>query len=401
MGAQNKLSAMKVKTAGPGKYEDGAGLRLVKRSKDVGVWVLRITAHGRRREMGLGGWPAVSLAEARATAEKWRAVVRQGDDPVKVRAKERREAAAARNLLRDVAKDAFEARKAELKGDGEAGRWMSPLELHILPKLGDVPVGDLDQRDIRDTLAPLWHTKAATADKALNRLGIVMRHAAALGLEVDLQVTAKARALLGRQRHKAEKIPALPWQDVPAFYASLRDDSPTDLALRLLILTAVRSAPVRNIAIDQLDGDVWTIPAELIKGRKDKTAAFRVPLSPEAARVIDMARPFARDGLLFPGAKAGTVISDMTLSMLMRRRDIEARPHGFRSSFRTWVAEAATDTPHDVAETALQHVVGGVVERAYQRSDHLEARRVLMCRWAGCVTGGTGAVVQIAARAMG
>jgi integrase len=386
VGAQNKLAAVKVKNAGPGKYEDGAGLRLVKRSKEAGVWVLRITAHGRRREMGLGGWPAVSLAEARAAAEKWRAVVRLGDDPVKVREREKREAASARNLLRDVAVDAFEARKAELKGDGEAGRWMSPLELHILPKLGGVPVGDLDQRDIRDTLAPLWHTKSATAEKALNRLGIVLRHAAALGLEVDLQATAKARALLGRQRHKAENIPALPWRDVPAFYATLRDDSPTDLALRLLILTAVRSAPVRNLSTDQIDGNVWTVPAELVKGRRDATQAFRVPLSAEAARVIGLAAPFARNGQLFPGAKAGTVISDMTLSMLMRRRDMEARPHGFRSSFRTWVAEA-TDTPHDVAEWALGHVVGGKVERAYQRSDHLDARRILMDAWAAYVTG--------------
>jgi integrase len=401
MPTQSKLSAAKVKTAGPGKYEDGAGLRLIKRSTDVGTWVLRVTTQGRRREMGLGGWPAVSLAEARDVAVKWRTVVRQGDDPVKVRAKEKREAAAARNLLRDVAADAFDARKAELKGDGEAGRWMSPLELHVLPKLGAVPVGDLDQRDVRDALAPLWHTKSATAEKALNRLGIVMRHAAALGLEVDLQVTAKARALLGRQRHKVENIPAVPWIEVPAFYISLRDDSPTDLALRLLILTAVRSTPVRNIDMDQINGDVWTVPAELVKGRRDKTEAFRVPLSSEAQKVIRAAQPFARDGILFPGAKRGTVISDMTLSMYMRRRDMEARPHGFRSSFRTWCAEAATDTPHDVAEWALGHTVGGKVERAYQRSDHLDARRALMCRWADFVTGGTGAVVQITARAAG
>ncbi|MEP3330076.1 integrase arm-type DNA-binding domain-containing protein [Sedimentitalea sp.] len=139
--------------------------------------------HGRRREMGLGAYPGVSLKEARNAAEQWRAVVRQGLDPIKERERQRREASRNMHLLKDVALDAFESRKAELKGDGKAGRWFSPLELHVLPKLGNVPVADIDQRDIRHTLAPIWHTKASTAQKAIERLGVVIHHAAALGLE--------------------------------------------------------------------------------------------------------------------------------------------------------------------------------------------------------------------------
>lgn len=134
---------------------------------------------------------------------------------------ERKDAARNLHLFKDIAKDAFESRKAELKGDGVAGRWFSPLELHILPKLGKVPVSDIDQNDIRDVLSPIWHTKAETARKAMNRLGICLTHAAALGLEVDLQATEKARALLGKQRHKVQNVPAMAWRDVPAFYASL------------------------------------------------------------------------------------------------------------------------------------------------------------------------------------
>ena len=329
--------------------------------------------------MGLGAYPAVSLKEARLAAEKWRAVVRTGQDPIKLREKQRRDAERNMHLLQDVARDAFESRKAELKGDGMAGRWFSPLEKHVLPKLGKVPVSEIDQRDIRDTLAPIWHDKAHTAKKAMNRLGICLRHAAALGLDVDLQATDKAKALLGQQRHQTQNTPALHWKDVPDFYQSLNEGTVTDLALRLLILTAVRSRPLRFLHLDQIDGDVWTIPAEAMKGRKDATSDFRVPLSTEASAVIEKAKQFARDGFLFPGVKRG-VISDATMSKYMDRRGMKERPHGFRSSFRDWTAET-TNASHEVAETCLGHVAGGKVERAYRRTDFLEQRRVLMERW--------------------
>jgi hypothetical protein len=219
--ALNKLSAPKVRTCAPGKYSDGGGLWLVKREDGGGQWVLRVTIHGRRREMGLGSIGEVPLKEARESAETWRAKVRANLDPIKERERERREAARNLHVLNDVALDAFESRKAELKGDGIAGRWFSPLQLHVLPKLGKVPVADIDQNDIRDVLQPIWHTKSETARKAMNRLAICLKHGAALGLDVDLQATEKAAALLGRQRHKAQNVPALNWREVPAFYASL------------------------------------------------------------------------------------------------------------------------------------------------------------------------------------
>lgn len=375
----NRLSAVGVKNAAIGKHADGGGLWLHKRDDGGAQWVLRYTIHGRRREMGLGAADQVSLKEARTNADRWRSVVRAGKDPIKEREREKRDAARNIHLLKDIANDAFEARKAELKGDGKAGRWFTPLELHILPKLGKVPVADIDQKDIRDTLTPIWHAKAETARKALSRLAICMRHAAALGLEVDLQATEKARALLGKQRHKAENIPAMPWKDVPAFYQSLSDGTVNHLALRLLILTGVRSGPLRHIREDQIDGDVWIIPGESMKGKRDKTPDFRVPLSSEALAVIAEARPHARGGYLFPSTNHG-IISDMTMSRLMERTQIPYRPHGFRSSLRDWIAEA-TNTPYEVAETVLGHVVGGVVERAYRRTDFLEQRRLLMESW--------------------
>ena len=395
MRARNRLSPAFIRKAPPGKYCDGAGLWLVVRDDGGAQWMLRVTVHKRRREMGLGGYPEISLAAARDLADRWRAMAKLGRDPVKERQAEQRAARREDISLAVLTADAFEARKAELKGDGAAGRWLSPLKLHVLPKLGKVPISDIDQRDIRDTLAPLWHTKADTARKALSRLSIVLRHAAALGLDVDLQTTEKAKALLGKSRHVARNIPAMAWADVPGFYASLEEPTPTHLALQLLILTGVRSYPLRTIRLDQIEGDVWTIPAEAMKGRKGATEAFRVPLSTEAQRVIDWARPHARNGYLFPN-KQGGVISDMTLSRYMERRGLEPRPHGFRSSLRDWLADA-TDTPHEVAEAMLSHVVDGSVVRAYRRTDFLEQRRKLVERWADHVTGGAGRVVKLAA----
>jgi integrase len=390
-------SKLTVKGIGPlpaGKYSDGEGLWLFKRQAGSSQWFLRVTVHGRRREMGLGGWPDVGLKAARDLSDKWRAVAKSGIDPIKAREKERRDAERNLHVLADVAADAFESRKAELKGDGKAGRWMSPLDNHVLPKLGKVPVAKIDQIDIRDCLKPIWHTKADTARKAMNRLSIVMKHAAALGLDVDLLAIEKAKALLGKSRHVPSHIPAMAWQDVPAFYDTLSDGTFTHLALRFLILTGVRTAALRNCKLDQIDGNIWTVPAEFMKGRVGATNDFRVPLSTEAQRIIEEAKALEKGGFLFAGQRGTTPISDMTLSQHMARNGLEARPHGFRASIRTWLADC-TDAPHEVTETVLAHVSGSSAARAYQRSDHIEQRRALMERWAGHVTGGSATVVKL------
>ena len=392
----NKLSAQGLPGLEPGKHADGDGLWLYKAEGGTAKWVLRVTVHGQRKEMGLGAYRGnngVSLKAARQEAAKWRAIAQSGLNPITERERLRRQAERNLHTLKDVTADAFEARKAELKGDGKAGRWLSPLENHVLPKLGRVPVAEITQIEVRNTLAPIWHTKADTANKALNRLGLVLKHAAALGLDVDLQATAKAKALLGKSRHKPKNIPAMHWKDVPEFYASLNDGGTTHLALRLLILTGQRSAPIRFAHVDQIDGDVWTVPGEIMKGKRDQTPDFRVPLSTDAIAVVESARPMARDGFLFPSIRKG-VISDATMSSYMKRKKLEARPHGFRSSFRNWAEEVA-DASELVAETSLAHVVGGSTQRAYRRTDVLEKRRVLLQRWANHVAGRTGGVKML------
>ncbi|WP_019224182.1 tyrosine-type recombinase/integrase, partial [Bartonella rattimassiliensis] len=347
---------------------------------------LRYTLHGRRREMGLGALRHVSLKKARELANQWRSVLHEGHDPIKEREKQKRQAISNLHYLKDIAVDAFESRKAELKDDGKAGDWFSPLQLHILPKLGCLPVSEITQTEIRNILTPIWHTKAATAEKALNRLNICLKHAAALGLEVDLQATTKARALLGKQLHKTQNIPAMDWKDVPVFYQTLsKTITMTHLALRLLILTGVRTRPLRYIHKDQIDGDIWTIPAENMKGKRDTTKEFRVPLSSEALDILKQARLLSRNDFFFSATGRGP-LGENCMSQYMQQIGLEARPHGFRSSLRNWLAET-TDAPYEVAETILSHTVGGKVERAYRRTDYLEQRRIFMDRWASYVTG--------------
>ncbi|QEE09440.1 prophage integrase IntA [Bartonella kosoyi] len=386
MTLMNRLNARSVATLGVGKYNDGAGLLLHKR-KDGGVqWILRYTLHGRRREMGLGALRDVSLKQARELATGWRSVLREGRDPIKEREKQKREAISNLHYLKDIALETFESRKAELKGDGKNGNWFSPLRLYILPKLGCLPVSEITQTEIRNTLAPIWHTKADTARKALNRLNLCLKHAAALGLDVDLQAVEKARALLGKQRHNVINRPAMDWRDVPAFYQTLcQKITMTHLALRLLILTGVRTNPLRHIRENQIDGDIWTIPAENMKGKRDTTKEFRVPLSTEALDILKQARLLSRNDFFF-SAKGRGPLGVNCMAQYMQQTGLKACPHGFRSSLRDWLAET-TDAPYEVAETILSHTVGGKVERAYRRTDYLEQRRVYMNKWAAYVTG--------------
>jgi len=270
----NVLNQLTAKNLPAGKHADGQGLWLVKRERAHGKWILRLAVHGSRREMGLGRWPDTGIAEARENAEAARKLVRAGSDPVAARRRERRVQAPL--TLREAVDGCFEARKAELKRDGEAGRWMSPLALHVVPKLGGYPVEEIDQHLLKETLEGIWHTKPDVAAKALNRLNLTLKHAAALGLSVDLQATMKARALLGKQRHTPEHIPSMPYEDAPAFYQWLvGHDASSALALRFLILTVARTSEVRLASMGEIDRDVWVLPPDRTKTGCPPSAPLR------------------------------------------------------------------------------------------------------------------------------
>ena len=392
MVALNKLTEVKIRNASKGKHQDGAGLILrVTASKQ---WIFRFTMHSKRSEMGLGSYPNVSLKQARKLATTYRKMVADGINPIAQRNKAKIEASEARPTLDAMTAEAFEAHKRTLVDDGNAGRWLSPLRLHILPTLGSIPIEEITQQHIQTAMKPIWLKKAETARKALTRLKRVMQFAAASGLYVDMQATMKAKALLGAQGDVQKHIASVPWQELPTFYKSL-GATMTELALKLTILTALRSGAIRHLRYEYIENDILTVPAELMKGNRGKKTEFRVPLSKEAIEVIDQLKPFERDGdgYLFPSVRKG-VMSDATMARHMERKGMSQRPHGFRSSFRMWCAEA-TDTPREIAETALSHVTGSKVERAYNRSDYLERRKVLMQRWASYCSNTQSKVVQL------
>ena len=370
----NALSQMKAKNLDAGKHADGQGLWLNKRSKVAGKWTLRLVIKGKRREMGLGRWPDVSIAEARERAALARKELRDGIDPIAARA-QKQEAPAAVTLA-EAAQGCFEAKKVELKNANARKRWLGLLEQHVLPKIGTMPIEKLDQHLIKKTLEPIWHIKAETARKSLGHIGQTLKYAAALGLDVDMQATLKARALLGKQNHKTVHIPAMPYADAPKFYNWLCSlDHTAALALRFLILTAARTSEVRLATFNEIEGKVWTLsPARTKTGRE-----HRVPLTGEALAVVECARTRSENEFLFPALR-GKPISDMAMSSFMKREGYEARPHGFRTTFRTW-AEEKTDTPFEVKEAALAHAVDAGVVGAYQRSDRLDKRRKLMEAW--------------------
>lgn len=369
----NALNTLKAKNLAAGKYSDGQGLWLCKRTPVHGKWILRVNVHGKRREMGLGRYPDVGLAEARERAAAARRQVRDGVDPIEERAKVRFKP--KRLTVSEAIDSCFKARQAELKGDGKAGRWMSPMQ-HVTAKIGKVPIEDVDQHTLMSAFEPIWHEKADTARKAMNRMNLTLTHAAALGLDVDLQAVLKAKALLGRQRHTATHIPALPYKGAPAFYAMLCEhETVTALALRFLMLTVARTSEVRFAKFDEIEDDLWMLAPERTKTERER----RIPLTNEALRVVESARTRANQQLIFP-SPTERALSDAAMSAFMKRENMTARPHGFRATFRTW-AENETDADWETKEGVLGHVVGNAVERAYQRSDRINRRRSLIEHW--------------------
>lgn len=303
----NALTQLKVKNLGPGKHFDGQGLMLVKSRTETGKWMLRLSVAGKRREMGLGRWPDVPLSEAREKASEARRQLREGVDPIQARQGALRHQ--QRLTVAEAIDQCFAARQAELKNDGQAGRWLSPLSVHVIPKIGTMAVEDVDQHVLKKTLEPIWHTKSDTARKAMNRLNLTLKHAAALGLEVDLQAVMKAQALLGKRRHETKHIPSLPYQEAPRFYRWLSQQNfSSAFALRFLILTVARTSEVRFAVPAEIEDDVWTLDP-----KRTKTATVhRVPLSLEAKRVIDTRPILAGSEFLFPSPR-GKAMSDVLM----------------------------------------------------------------------------------------
>ena len=218
---KSKLKSLEVTNAPPGKLHDGEGLTFDKTSEG-GKWLWRYTIAGKRREMGLGPYPAVTLAGARKARDRWAAVLESGVDPIRERQRlleaERQEIDRKEPTFAEVASLVFEARKTTLRGDGVRGRWFSPLAVHVIPKIGQRPLSQLDHTDIRAVLAPIWKSKPETAEKTIRRSGIIFTQAKLLGLNCDPFVVEQARHMLGHVLRVATPIASTRWQDLPTLF---------------------------------------------------------------------------------------------------------------------------------------------------------------------------------------
>ncbi len=377
-----RLTALGVKNAAPGRHGDGGGLYLVVADTGSRKWVLRIQVNGKRRDLGLGAAGNVSLAEARDAAEDMRRAIRRGEDPVA----EKRRARATIPTFREAAVMVHQEHRPSWKNPKHARQWLSTLEAYAFPCLGDLPVNQIDGPMVRDVLAEIWLTIPETARRVRQRIGTVLDYAHAKGWrQAEAPMRSVSRGLPKQPKIKGH-FAAMPWQDIPNFVANmggiLKATEPVLLAIEFLILTAARSGEVRGATWSEfnLDDRVWLVPAERMKGAR----AHRVPLSGRAIDILErmdaLRRRAAQDAYVFEGWKQGRPLSDMTLTMPIRRAGLPVTVHGFRSGFRDWCAEA-TSTPREIAEACLAHVVRNAVEAAYSRTDYLEKRRIVMDDW--------------------
>ena len=373
-----KLTALAARALSkPGRHGDGDGLYLNVAPSGSKSWVQRIVIDGRRRDMGLGPYPAVSLARARAIAHDNRTAVAQGRDPVAEK-REAREAARVIELRRPTWSNAKHAAQRE-----------TTLATYAHPVIGHKTVDAVTPADAMDVLTPIWTSKPETASRVRQRMETVMDWAVTHGYRLDNPAGRSLLKVLPSVKRLKEHRQALPYVQVPGAVALVREctaDIPTKLAFEFLVLTAGRSVEVRAAEWSEIDWEAaaWEVPAARMKARRP----HRVPLPGRAMEILKEAARFGGgQDLVFPATRSGRATSAMTFTALLRRLGIPAVPHGFRSSFRDWVIEQ-TSTPWAVAEAALAHNVGNSTEAAYMRSDLFDQRRALMNAWAEYIIGG-------------
>lgn len=350
-------------------------------------WVLRILVGSHRRDIGLGPFPEVGVAEAREKAREIHRQVRQGNAPLTPKRVQQHalQASEAANKKFDWCVTEFINAKAdEWKNAKHRQQWENTLKVYVSPHMGTMPVRDIDLPHVLLCLEPIWKTKNETASRLRGRIESVLDWAAVRKyrsgdnparwkghLDKVLPAPTKIQKV---QHHRA-----VPIDEMPMFMTDLRGKMGTAArALEFTILTAGRSGEVRGARWSELDMEakIWTVPAGRMKAGRE----HRVPLSETAARLIQALPRVKETDLVFPGMK-DKALSDMSLIAVMRRMEVDAVPHGFRSTFRDWVGDRTT-YPRDLAEMALAHVIENKTEEAYRRSDALERRREMMSTWA-------------------
>ncbi|HVC57464.1 MAG TPA: integrase arm-type DNA-binding domain-containing protein [Stellaceae bacterium] len=416
MAHAGKLSAVEVRQAkGPAVLHDGGGLYLRVSPTGSKAWVFRFQLDGKRRDMGLGPFPDISLAEARAKATAHRNQRREGIDPLDAKAAQRqaqRLSAAKGRTFREIAEEFIGRNEAGWRNGKHRQQWRNTLATYAYPTLGELAVAAIDAGLVVQVLDPIWAEKPETASRVRGRIEAVLDAATVRGYREgpnpaqwkgNLAHILPARGKVRKVAHHA----ALPFDDVPLFLAALRGrEGMAARALEFAILTAARTGEVLGARWGEIDRDakVWAVPAERMKAGRE----HRVPLSDAALAVLDTVRRLAltRDGVpdptapVIPGPRRALPMSNMVMLMLLRRmKRTDLTAHGFRSTFSDWAAER-TAYPRETVEMALAHAVANKVEAAYRRGDLCDKRRRLMADWARFCDGSAagGAVLSIGQR---
>lgn len=373
------LSVQKLKSAGPGRHGDGRGLFFYVKPTGARSWVLRYQVQGRRRDLGLGAYPDVTLAMARDRAAEARRLIAEGRDPI---AKKQQ---AKPKTFREAALELIESKRPGWKNAKHAAQWTATLDAYVFPKIGQMQVVRVETADVIAALTPIWAKKPETASRVRQRIEAVLDYATALGIRGG-DNPARWRGHLDHLLPKPGKIrairhhPALPHAQMADFMSDLATrNGVAARALGFTILTAARSGETRGMTWAEVDLDarVWTIPAERMKAGKE----HRVPLGDTAISFLGPRRD--DQALVFESeSKPGKPISDMSMTAVLRRMGRDGiTVHGFRSTFRDWAGET-TGFPREVIEAALAHSIKDKAEAAYARSDLFDKRRMLMDAWA-------------------
>lgn len=382
---QHRLSARKCETAGTGRHQDGGGLILRVTPSGAKSWVLRYTANGKRRDMGLGAYPAIGLAKAREIAARHRELIAQKIDPLD-------QPSPTRMTFREAATAVHKSKLPTWRNKQHGRQWIASLENHVFPALGDKDVARIATNDILNCLRPLWQKHPVTASRLRHRIEAVLSYAKVADARTG-ENPARWRDHLAHalpsptKAHRVKPMAAAEWQDVPKIYRALElQGGIASLALTLMILCTSRPGEVIGAqwADIDLDGAVWTIPPERMKRERP----HRVPLTEPALGVLHRVKGLAPD-LVFPSGRRRKPLTHAGLIAALRRVTVcrsVGTPHGLRSSFRDWCAEATT-TPTEVIERQLSHRVGDDTVEAYFRTDLLAKRRELLKQWAAFVAG--------------
>lgn len=376
-GRLNKLTAVVVKNAKPGRHGDGGGLYLSVGKGGSRSWVYRWMKYGRVSEMGLGSWPAVSLADARDLAHGFRKDVAAGRNPKAMRDRARNKARTFGETCDDYLRD----HDARWTNDKTRWQWKQTLDVFCAP-IRNVPVSEVDTDRVVKLLKPVWADRREKAKKARMRIEAVLDYARAKEWR-DGENPARWKGHLDNILPTGDVVvkhhTAMHYDDVPALMKTLRTvDAMSAKSLRFLILTAARTGEVINAVWSEIDWDnkLWVIPAARMKMKRE----HRVPLNAEAFAIIKELYEVRRSDLIFNGQSVGKPQSNMAMAVLLRRLNIDVTVHGFRSSFRDWAGDK-TNFDRDMIELSLAHKVVNDVELSYRRSDAIEKRSVIMGKW--------------------